>query len=245
MPSGADKLFALVNRYMAFYRFINPAKYSLRHTLLHRHTMIDRLLTAASCPQTIEIAAGFSPRGAAVSRNPDINYYEVDLEAVVALKRRQLESSEEGAEVLARANFHQRVGDVMTMDFVQAFPPRPSFIITEGLMMYFERDEQLAVWARIAEFLRHRGGEYVFDYIPLDIEPERSPVGRALHQVKELLGGDGQGYCYDQRTRWDIRDDLLSAGFQQVDILDSSVKAREWQLPYADTETRVLVYHCC
>lgn len=244
MPEGADKLFAVVNAYMKFYRLINPAKYSLHHTLLHRHTMINQLLQSAACPQLIEIAAGFSPRGAHVSADPAVEYYEVDLEEVVALKRDQLHRTEAGKQVLQRSNFHQMVCDILKLDFLQAFPQERSFIITEGLMMYFDRREQMAIWRAMAAFIKANGGEYVFDYIPLDIEPRRSWLGNLLHTVKEWCGGDGQGYCYDERSRWDIRDDLLEAGFSTVDVLESLEIVPAWGLPHSDTPTHVVVYHC-
>ena len=243
-PDGADKLFSVVNAYMKFYRFINPKKYSLHHTLLHRHAMINYLLERAGCGQIIEIAAGFSPRGAYNSENTDTRYYEVDLEDVVNLKRNQLQKTPEGKSVIARQNFQQIACDILKLDFSETFPPERSFVITEGLMMYFSREEQLKVWKRIADFIRANGGEYVFDYIPLDIEPDRSAVGRMLHFFKECLGGDGQGYCYDQRGKWDVRDDLLAAGFESVDVLESSVQARQWNLPHHDVATHVIVYHC-
>ena len=243
-PKQSEQLFNVVNAYMKFYRFINPKKYSLHHTLLHRHTMINYLLDRAGCQQIIEVAAGFSPRGSHYSRNPDVTYYEVDLPDVVLMKRRQFESTAEGRGVLQRENFIQKSGDVRTLDFLQDFPAQKSFVISEGLMMYFSRQEQLAIWKNIASLIRERGGEYVFDYIPLDIEPGRSLVGRVLHGIKNLLGGDGQGYCYDNRSRWDVRDDLLAAGFSQVDVLESDTKVADWHLPYSEVKTHVVIYHC-
>lgn len=244
MPRGADKLFSVVNAYMRFYRLLNPAKYSLHHTLLHRHTMINYLMAQADCPQTIEIAAGFSPRGAAVSASAEKQYFEVDLGEVVEHKRQQLEQSVEGRAVLARPNFHQVACSILDLDYPGSFPAQRSFIITEGLMMYFERSEQLTIWRAIAEFIKQNGGEYVFDYIPLDIEPGRSLIGRILHRIKEWLGGDGQGYCYDNRSRWDVRDDLRLAGFSEVEVLESDTCVDSWRLPHTEERSHVIVYRC-
>ena len=243
-PEGSDRVFSLVNIYMKLYRFINPGKYSLHHMLLHRHAMINHLLETSQYPQVIEVAAGFSPRGSHVSENPAVSYFEVDLPAVVTLKRNQLEKTEQGRAVLARDNFQQRACNILQLDFSEQFEHRPSFILTEGLMMYFSREEQLAIWQRVAEYIRANGGEYVFDYIPLDIEPKRSWIGRVLHCIKEALGGDGQEYSYDERSLADVKQDLLAAGFQQVDIYESPKMAAEWQLPYANVKTHVAVYRC-
>ncbi len=243
-PKDAMGIFKKVNIYMRLYRLINYRKHSLHHTLLHRHTMINHLFNQGKFSQVVEVAAGFSPRGCALSQDQEIDYYEVDLPDVVRLKRNQLACHAKGSEVLARSNFHQIAKSILDIDFAKDFPHKKSFFITEGLMMYFSRSEQLDIWKNIADFTQQCGGEYVFDYIPLDAVPERSLVGRALHRIKAWFGGDGQGYCYDERTRWDVRDDLLAQGFKDVSVIDSYDTVKSWGLPYSHVKTRVIVYHC-
>lgn len=243
-PKGAEIIFAIVNAYMRLYRLINPRKYSLHHSLLHRHVIINHLLENAHCPQVIEIAAGFSPRGAHISSDPGVQYFEVDLEDVVALKHNQLNSTEGGRAVLGRENFHQVACDIQDLDFTERFSTVRTFVITEGLMMYFSRDEQMAIWEKIADFIRANGGEYTFDYIPLDIEPARSPVGRFLHNIKARFGGDDLGFCYDDRGVPDIKEDLLKAGFSDVEILETSSLARTLNIPGSEVRTHVAIYRC-
>lgn len=241
LPEGAKLLFRVVNAYMRFYRWLNPQKFSLQHTLLHRHTAINQLLKNAGCAQVIEIAAGFSPRGSMVSADPAIQYFEVDMPEVVAHKRAQLQTTSEGAKVLARDNFSLRAGDVTELDFLQ-FPQQRSFVITEGLMMYFKRDEQLRIWRNIAQHIARCGGEYVFDYIPLDDEPPRSFIGEKLSRLR--LRWQKQTYAYDERTRLQIADDLRLAGFNHVEIYSSASIASEWKLPAGNVPTRVIIYRC-
>ncbi len=244
LPDGATGLFKVVNAYMVFYRWLNPEKFSLQHTLLHRHTAINHLLEQAACPQVIEVAAGFSPRGSMVSENTAVQYYEVDLPDVVALKRRRLSETEAGRVVLARPNFALLPGDITQIDFLAAFPVRRSFIITEGLMMYFKRAEQLKIWQKIARYIAANGGEYVFDYIPLDDEPPRSALGNALSNFKNFCSSKEPTYAYDERTRMQVADDLRAAGFREVDVYSSADIARDWRLPHSDIATRVIVYRC-
>lgn len=245
MPAGAKALFRVVNAYMVFYRWLNPQKFSLQHTLLHRHTAINSLLANANCRQVIEIAAGFSPRGSMVSATSDLDYFEIDMPDVVALKNKQLNSTSAGCAVLARDNFKLLPGDITQLDF-EEFPERTSFIITEGLMMYFNRAAQLQIWKRIAEFIARNGGEYVFDYIPQDDEPPRSRLGNVLSRLKVLLytREKGPSYAYDERTRMQVADDLRAAGFKKVDVYNSADIAREWHLPHSDINTRVIIYRC-
>ncbi|MFT3930911.1 MAG: class I SAM-dependent methyltransferase [Spongiibacteraceae bacterium] len=241
MPHGATTLFRAVNFYMVLYRWLNPKKYSLQHTLLHRHTAINRLLATAACPHVIEIAAGFSPRGSMISEDPSIDYIEVDLPEVIDLKRKQLLSSADGKRVLVRKNFKLQPGDITQLDF-STFEQQPSFVITEGLMMYFDRDRQLSIWRNIANHIKTCGGEYVFDYIPLDVEPKRSFFGKFFSAIRSLLLKPT--YAYDERTRVQIADDLRTAGFSRVDIFSSAKIAREWGLPQNDIPTEVIIYRC-
>ncbi len=241
LPEGAKALFRVVNAYMVLYRWLNPKKFSLQHTLLHRHTAINHLLREAACAQVIEIAAGFSPRGSMVSADPNVRYFEVDLPAVIALKKARLQSSAGGGTVLQRNNFILMPGDITQLDFGE-FPQQRSFIITEGLMMYFNREQQMRIWRAIASHVARCGGEYVFDYIPTDVEPPRSGLGELCSRLRSLWLKPT--YAYDARTRMQIAADLREAGFCQVDVFSSDTIACKWQLPYSEMKTRVIIYRC-
>lgn len=241
MPDGAQLLFRIVNAYMVLYRCLNPKKFSLQHMLLHRHTAINHLLRDAACPQVIEIAAGFSPRGSMASTDANVHYFEVDMPDVVALKNKRLQDTAEGRVVLERKNFTLMPGDITQLDFGR-FPQRRSFIITEGLMMYFTREQQLQIWRNIADHIHTCGGEYIFDYIPCDAEPPRSALGEALSRLRALWLKPT--YAYDERTRWQVADDLRSAGFREVEVFNSGDIARSWRLPHSDIKTRVIIYRC-
>jgi O-methyltransferase involved in polyketide biosynthesis len=242
-PAGAEWTFRLVNFFMFFYRIINPEKISLKHNLLHRHIVIDMLASRSGCRQVIEVAAGFSPRGCMMSEDPTLNYIEIDLNDVVALKRRQLERSDQGKGVLRRANYTLHAGDINALHF-EKFQNKPTFVISEGIMMYIQRDAQIAIWRNIASFIRDQGGEYVFDYIPIDDEPARSRIGQFLSNVRHRLTNPPPPFAYDDRTRQDVINDLVEAGFSSVEAIDTGQVAIDWRLPYSKVKTRTIVYHC-
>lgn len=244
LPKGAMRLFHLVNAYVFLYRLLNPAKRSLKHTLVHRHAIIDSLLARSGCSNVIEIAAGFSPRGCAVSADPAYRYCEIDQPEVIALKRRQLERSGAGREVLARPGFNLLAGDITALDFSPHASRGPTFVISEGIMMYFRRDAQGDIWRNIAQFLRTVGGEYVFDYTPADCEPPRSRVGQWLSDLWRRAAGLPPPFAYDARTTQDVIADLRAAGFARVEAIASSEVARAWPLPFPDVPTSVIVFRC-
>lgn len=249
-PKEALPIFKFVNFYMALYRKLNPAKFSLKHQLLHRHAAIDKLLHDNQCKRIVEIACGFSPRGSQLSARADIDYTEMDLPEVTRAKRLQLAQSAEGRAVLARANFHLKVGDITRINFVAAFASRKSkpaekiAIVTEGLMMYFTREQQMPIWKNIAALLKQTGGIYLFDYIPLCDEPPRSRLGDFLHRLRTRVFKMKPGFAYDNRSRNDIADDLKAAGFPCVEAIDTGHISQAWQFPQAEEPTRTIIY-CC
>lgn len=243
-PKGAAAMFRVVNSYVFIYRLLNPKKFSLKHSLLHRHAVIDTLLGRSVCRQIIEIAAGFSPRGCMVSADRAYRYFEVDLPEVIALKRKQLQESTAGRAVLSRPNFKLLEGDITRLDFSSHFAEEPTFVITEGIMMYFKRDAQMSIWRNIAQFLQHHGGEYIFDYIPLEDEPPRSRLGQLFSDLRQWLTKHPPPFAYDERTRLDVVADLHEAGFIRVETIDSGEVSRGWSLPYAEIRTHVITFHC-
>lgn len=243
-PEGAEGIFKAINLYMALYRILNPLKNSLPCTLLHRHVIINTLLKRSGCTQLVEIASGFSPRGSMVSADTALQYFEIDLPEVVALKREQLMRSPAGQAVLARENYTLLKGDITALDFSQPFVAAPTFVMTEGIMMYFKREMQMQIWRTIAQFIARVGGEYVFDYIPLDVEPQRSALGKLLSRIKTFIIKTKSPFAYDERSRHDVAADLRAAGFSSVEQVDSLEVAKAWNLPHADERTQVIIYRC-
>lgn len=243
-PKDAGTVFKVVNAFHRFYRWINPLTYSLRHQLLHRHAAIDRLIADSGCTQVLEVASGFSARGLRFSAEPKLRYVEIDLPDMVAAKRRQLARSAAGSAALARPNLEIRAGDVFEIDYAAESARAPTAVVTEGLMMYLRRDQQMPLWKKIADALRVRGGVYLFDYIPLSEEPPRSLLGRLLQfffaKVLRMRGD----FAYDQRNRDEVASDLRAAGFERVEIVDTGEVARRWHLAHAEVPTRTLIYRC-
>ncbi|MDI1302389.1 MAG: class I SAM-dependent methyltransferase [bacterium] len=243
-PEGSENLFRLVRWYSDFYRVLNPDFYALHEMLLHRHLVINRLLEKSSHTRVIEIAAGFSPRGCHYSGNPGTEYYEVDLGPVASMKRRQLRNSDQGSAILARQNFHLISGDATSDSLWQQFSSTPTTVITEGLMMYFDRSAQMALWTQIAAFVKRSGGEYLFDYIPLELTPKRSLAGRFMSLIKKALGVKQDDYYPENRSTEAFIKDLHEAGFSRVQCIRCSEVAADWKLPFPQSDSRVVIFHC-
>ncbi len=217
----------------------------LWHGLVQRHLAIDKLLADSAAAQVLELAAGFSRRGATVSADPAIQYTEVDLPAVIERKRALLARRPEGREVAARGNLRLVPADVAEIEVGDLLDPgAPAFVISEGLLMYLEAPAQRSLWARVARQLNAgAGGTYVFDLVPTSEQPPPGVFGRALGWLMRRFTR-GAEFAVDARTRADIRAELLAAGFDAVSLIDTADVAAAWGLPFVGRDTQQLLFVC-
>jgi O-methyltransferase involved in polyketide biosynthesis len=130
--------------------------------LVARHRAIDALLereiVSGRVGQVIEIASGLSGRGYRFARRfPELRYFDTDLPAMAAYKRRALDTAR-----LRGPNHDVRPLDALACDGAASLdavaaalePSCGLAIVTEGLLSYLARDAVLALWGRIATTLR-------------------------------------------------------------------------------------------
>lgn len=238
----ARTVFRITNFALGVTRLFKWRLRSLRHSLLHRHTMIDHLLSEARPTAVLELAAGLSRRGVTFSEQPSIEYVEMDLPSMIAHKRRLLQRSDRGRLALARPNLRLVEGDVLTADLPSLPPSKgPLLVIAEGLFMYLSPDQQRALWRKIRGlFSDGRTGTFVFDLVPAVEEPKPGLLGRALGWLMKRFTG-GKGFERDARTRDDIAADLREIGFE-VDLVEPAAVAEAWSLPHPLVPTQQLLF---
>jgi O-methyltransferase involved in polyketide biosynthesis len=218
---------------------------SLRHGLVQRHVMIDRLLGESGCTQVLELAAGLSRRGATFSADPGLRYVELDLPAMVAEKRRLLERTDRGRAVLARPNYVLVAADALDpdLDLAAHLAPGPVLVIAEGLFMYLDAAAQRALWSRLAALIAARpGSALAFDLVPAVEQPPPGRVGRALEGLLKRFTR-GRTFAVDARTRADLLADLRAAGFPAPRTLEPAAAPAAWSIPHLDRPTQILLWH--
>lgn len=230
----SDRVFAVTNAVLWLVSWFKAGP-SLRHSLAQRHAMIDHL---AHGEHVVELASGLSRRGAAFSER-GVDYVEVDLPAVIARKEGLLGATAAGQAVLERANLRRIAADVRELD-LPTMLKEGSCVVAEGLLMYFEADEQRALWNRIATALP--SGRFVFDLVPVIEQPSQGWIGRALAWCMRRFTG-GADFVRDARTREDVRAELLEAGFATVRMVEPK-DLPEAHLPYLEQNTQILVFVC-
>ncbi len=239
----ARNVFRFTNVALAITRLFKWKLRSLRHSLLHRHTMIDHLVDVARPTHVLELAAGLSRRGVARTSDPSVQYVEIDLAPMVAHKRRLLERTLAGRSALARPNLRLVEGDVTAMDLAASLEGElPSFVIAEGLFMYLRPEQQRALWGEVRSlFAAGRAGTFVFDLVPACEEPRPGLAGRALGWLMRRFT-DGRGFERDPRTRHDIASELRQAGFDEVEMVEPAAVATAWGLPFPEVPTQQLLF---
>lgn len=240
----ARAVFRVTNFALLVARLFLRGLRSLRHSLLHRHAMIDALVQKSGAAQILELAAGLSRRGATVSADPAIQYVEVDLPPVVERKRALLERTDEGKAIAARPNLRFVPADVAEADLPALVDPtRPVCVIAEGLLMYLKPDQQRALWRRVAALIERAGGLFVFDLVPTCEQPRPGLVGRSLEWLMKRFTG-GRAFERDPRTRLDVARELREAGFASVELLEPENVAELWGLPHPRKKTQQLLFVC-
>ena len=160
-------------------RFITGGM-TLERMLLQRHRIIDHILRSGiesgEIEQVVEIATGMSPRGWSFMRDyadSGLVYVEGDLPGMAERKRRTLER-----EGLRRPGHHVLDINALLESGPQSLfeaagsvldATKPTAIITEGLLNYFDRPSVVAMWDRFARFLtQFPRGTYLSDLSVID-----------------------------------------------------------------------------
>jgi O-methyltransferase involved in polyketide biosynthesis len=203
----------------------------LRYALVHRHAMIDTLVNAWRPRRVLELAAGLSQRGAAMSDR--LHYIEVDLPNVVAHKRQLLERSDAGRAVLARESYELVGGDVAAIDL-----PRADVVVAEGLLVYLDAAARRRLFAKVAAI---DGVHFTFDLTPASEEPKPGISGRVLEAAMKRFT-NGRTFERDARTREDVIAELRDAGFATAEAIAARDVATAWSLPHAERKTPTVVF---
>lgn len=215
---------------------------SLRHSLAQRHAMLDRLLSRARPRQVVELAAGLSRRGAAMTQDADLVYTELDLPPVIARKQALLARTAVGQAVAARPGYRLVGGDARTVELGEYLRPgEPAVVVAEGLCMYLDGDARRALFQKVAASLAAGGGTFLFDLVPAAEERPQGWTGRLLERCLKKAT-DGRSFERDARTREDLAAELRAAGFDAVDVHDGHLVAAEWGLPYPKVNTKIVVF---
>jgi O-methyltransferase involved in polyketide biosynthesis len=197
-----------------------------------RYKATDQIIAQHHITQVLEIAAGLSPRGLAMTENPDVVYVATDLPQILA----QIKTLAEA--ILAklhiqRSNLYFRVVNALDRDellsSVSPFQPgRPIAIITEGLLPYLTQAEKETLAANIHDLLKQYGGIWITpdvstkQYLKRIAQDDKNNyVQQRLGNVSGATGTDFENNLFEDED--DMRQFFIKAGFTIEDYPHTSV----------------------
>lgn len=130
-----------------------------------RYKATNQIIMRHGITQILEIAAGLSPRGIAMTENPDVIYVVTDLPQILDQERIIAEATLSRLNC-QRPNLHFEVADALDSEGLRRTlsifeSDRPVAIITEGLLPYFNGDEKKVLASNIHGALMTYDGVWI------------------------------------------------------------------------------------
>lgn len=187
--------------------------------------------------QILELAAGFSTRGLDWSRNAQRTYVETDLPDVILRKRRAMTRVIAQCGESERPNLHLLPVDVFCKadleNATRIFNPDEQLaIITEGLLLYLNKDEIETISRNVAQLLKKHGGVWITDIVAQDSMETlstHSKTGAFVSTVLKTTGRNKNNMCF--KTEAEATAFFENLGFQ-IQTLPLSEAAAQITLPH-------------
>lgn len=160
-----------------------------------RYKLLDRLIMQTGIRQILEVAAGLSSRGLALTEDDSLTYVELDLPHMMDDKRRIVKDLQAKRLVPQRANLHFEDGNAVEIDgFLNAAehfdPNQPLLIVNEGLLRYLGLKDKQRYAANVSNILRKFGGTWVTSDISLPkvMYKEQDVMAGRRKKISEITG---------------------------------------------------------
>ena len=162
-----------------------------------RYKLTNQVLKENKTNQILEIAAGFSPRGIEMAKDPTLQYVELDLPGVAYEKRAILEKLIAQAKISQLPNLHIEEGSALEMSdlerAVQSFKQEPLNVVNEGLLRYLSVEERTKLAKHVHALLERFGGAWITPDISIQTDSFEQLNDRMKEQnarVERLTGLD-------------------------------------------------------
>jgi O-methyltransferase involved in polyketide biosynthesis len=197
-----------------------------------RYKVTNRILEEHKMTQILEVAAGLSPRGLAMTRNPDVVYVVTDLPEMLKVEETIAET------IIAksnghRSNLHFQAANALDMKSLSkaatAFKcDRPLAIITEGLLPYFNRREQGVLAGNVHKILAKYDGLWIASDVhtkgylqEFSQKLDDKLMQKRLSTISSSTGSNVESNVFDDKN--DMEQFFGKAGFKMEEYSHSRV----------------------
>jgi O-methyltransferase involved in polyketide biosynthesis len=185
-----------------------------------RYKTTDRIIARYHITQVLEIAAGLSPRGLAMTEDPNVVYVATDLPGILEQEKAIADS------ILAKMNIHRSnlyylIANALDREsLLQAAIPfrsdKPVAIITEGLLPYLTRDEKETLAGNIRDLIKQHDGIWITADVPPKqfwefIAQADDTMQQRMQNVSGATGRDIETNTFEDENA--VRQFFTSAGF--------------------------------
>jgi O-methyltransferase involved in polyketide biosynthesis len=185
-----------------------------------RYKTTDQIIARYHITQVLEIAAGLSPRGLAMTEDPNVVYVATDLPEILEQEKAIAES------ILAKSNIHRsnlyyRTANALDREsLLQAAIPfrsdKPVAIIMEGLLGYLTRDETETLAGNIRDLLKQHDGIWITPAVGTkhlwkSVSQVDGTMQQRMQNITGATGRDIEQNTFEDEN--DVRQFFTSAGF--------------------------------
>lgn len=239
-----ERVFKITNAALSVMRCFRWGLPRLPEGLAQRHVLIDQLVEESHVDVVVELASGLSMRGWRVMNQADDQkrprrYVEIDLPHVIKHKKHVLSSVTAPNGLLWIPHDIKELSQSLIETLID--DSDKLLIIAEGLVMYLSPNELEELFNLLIPHLRARGGRLIFDWVPTIEQPPPGLIGRTLGWLMRLFTG-GESFQRDERSREDLRTQLISLGASTVQMIDTDQVAKARDLPYSKAKTQQLIF---
>jgi O-methyltransferase involved in polyketide biosynthesis len=174
-----------------------------------RFKLVTNLLCAQPAKQILEIAAGFSPRGLLMSKDPNILYIELELPEMAADKRVILDRIISRMELPRPRNLQVVEGNALSLSSLTAAAEhfgegREIAVINEGLLRYLSLTDRRKVASNIRHLLTKFGGVWITPDITLrrHLQSQDTTAAPAFNKrLSKATQTDIYEHCFDSEVQ--------------------------------------------
>jgi O-methyltransferase involved in polyketide biosynthesis len=185
-----------------------------------RYKTTDQIIARYHITQVLEIAAGLSPRGLAMTEDPNVVYVATDLPEILEQEKAIAES------ILAKMNIHRsnlyyRIANALDQEsLLQAAIPfqsgKPIAIITEGLLGYLTRDEKETLAGNIRDLLKQHDGIWIIPDVSTKqlwkfLSQEDDTMQQRMQNITGATGRNIETNTFEDEN--DVRQFFTNTGF--------------------------------
>jgi O-methyltransferase involved in polyketide biosynthesis len=197
-----------------------------------RYKVTDEIISQRGITQILEVAAGLSPRGLAMTESSRVVYVATDLPQI-------LDEEKAIAETILlksnnrRPNLHFEAADALDRESLSRASAvfgfdRPVAIITEGLFPYLNRKEKAVLAGNVNEILRKYGGIWIASDVHtrqylVEISQLEESVRQRLNSISNVTDRNLEENLFADEN--DLEGFFREAGFNVEEYRHSSAVA--------------------